>query len=169
MIKKFSFDEEMKSYLQGKLSISEFLELLPHKTFSFTDKIVSLLEKAYIEKDPNKVEYLTIAASADGVSSKYSKIFCKLLKEEWHEKQEDIIMLLAEIKDPDTVDCISELVYHKMPWDSADYSSVGLKSIWALGAIGNDKAIDRLKELANSNVDYIRNIAEKQLQHMNKQ
>jgi hypothetical protein len=78
-------------------------------------------------------------------------------------------MLLAEIKDPNTVDCISELVYHKMPWDSAEYSSVGLKCIWALGAIGNDKAIERLKELANSNVDYIKNLAEKQLQHMNKQ
>lgn len=169
MMKNFSFDEEINSYLEGQLSISEFLELLPPKTFSFADRLVSLLEKACVEKDSNKVELLIIAASADGVSNKYSEIFCKLLKEEWHEKHEDIIMLLAEIKDPDTVDCISALVYHKMPWDDVDYSSLGLKCIWALGAIGNDKAIERLKELANSNVDYIKNIAEKQLQHINKQ
>lgn len=168
MMKDFSFDQEINRYLRGELSISEFLNLIPQKTFSFTDRIVNLLEKACMEKDPDKVEFLIIAASADGVSNRYSKIFCKLLKAEWHQKQEDIVMLLEEIKDPDTVDCINDLVYHKMPWSDDENSSLALKCIWALGAIGNNKAIERLKGLAKSNVDYVRNIAEKQLRHINK-
>jgi hypothetical protein len=46
-----------------------------------------------------------------------------------------------------------------MSWDNDDYSSLGSKCIWALGAIGNEKAIEHLKELAKSKVGHIKDIA----------
>jgi hypothetical protein len=168
MMKNFAFDQNIESYLRGEMSISAFLELIPQKTFCFTDKIIKLLERSYIEKDPDKVEFLTIAASADGISKKYSEVFCKLLKENWHKKHEDIVMLLEEIRDPNTVDCISALVYRKMPWDDDEHYSLGLKCIWALGAIRNNKAVERLEELTTSNVEFIKSAATKQLQHIHK-
>ena len=167
-MKDFAFDYTIKEYLAGRMSISEFVESIPQKTFSFTDKIIDLLERTYIEKNAGNVELLTIAASEDGVSNKYSDVLCKLLKEDWHEKQEDIIMLLEEIRDPNTVDCISASVFHKMRWDDEGYYSLGLKCIWALGAIGSEKAIERLEELARSDVEFIRDTAIKQLQHIRK-
>ena len=120
-MKKFDFDQAMEDYLRGEMSIDEFMESIPQKTFSFTDKLVPLLEKAYIKKNAVNVELLTIAASADGVSNRYSNVLCKLLKEDWHEKQEDIVMLLEEIRDPNTVDCINASVFREMPWDEDGY------------------------------------------------
>jgi hypothetical protein len=166
MMEDFIFDNMIDQYLSEKLSISDFLSKIPKKSFKYTDRIINLLEVAYQRKIVSNVELLIIAASADGVSSKYSGILCKLLKEDWHEKHEDIVMLLEDIKDPNTIDCIISVIYHKMPWDSDSYSSLGLKCIWALGAIGNKKAIEHLQELAKSDVGYIKDNALKQLQHI---
>jgi hypothetical protein len=101
------------------ISISEFSAYFKKGTFSVSNFVLAKFETALNHKDAVQIEFLVIVAKMDGLSKKYSAIFCELLPLGWHYKHEDIIMALDDIKDPDTVECIFNTAIKK--YEYLDY------------------------------------------------
>ena len=89
----------LKQYCKDEITIKYLKE-----NFLYGDnekiKIIKIgLEKAYHNKDYHEELY----------SKEFIDILCKLSKEEWHYKHEDIANIFQYIGSPNTVDCVYEL------------------------------------------------------------
>ncbi len=86
---------------------------------------------------------------------------------DWHRSHEDIVMLLEEIGDPESIDCIFSMFSKKPLYlEYDDNCSLEKKCIWALGAIGSKYAVEKLTEISKSNNKVIREAALQQLNHL---
>jgi hypothetical protein len=125
--------------------------------YAHTEEILNYLQLAIENKNADWVEYLTIAAHDDGLNKMYSKVLCYLLNEDWHYKHEDIVELLYDIKDPETVDCIYKATFR---YDEVDeMKALQRKCIHALYTIHTTEAIDKIKLLANSDDQMVSDFA----------
>ena len=124
------------------------------------------LEKAYNEKNGKSINTLILAIYMFKLySEKFVDILCKLTKEEWHEKHEDIVFYLQKMELPSTIDCIYELAisnFEKYSWD--DNFALVRKCCFALGDINTPKAKEKLESLLQSDEEMIRKHAMEQLE-----
>jgi len=138
----------IRKWRNSELPLYDYLEQLPDHTFSYTDDLLIEIQEAIRHKASEYLEMLLCICSWDGVNNRYTKLLCNLLNADWHEWHEDIVMLLDEIKDPESIDSIYEIAL-KIP-DFDDGRSLAKKSIWALGSIGTIKAMGKLKILSEN-------------------
>ena len=93
------------------------------------------LEKAYNEKNGKSINTLILAIYMfELYSEKFVDILCKLTKEEWHGKHEDIVFYLQQMELPSTIECIYELAisdFEKYRWD--DNFCISEKMLFCLG------------------------------------
>ena len=120
--------------------------------------IKSKLEKAYIKKDEKNVNILILAIFVFNLYSEdFIDILCKLTKEEWHERHEDIAIYFMEMELPSTVECLYKLAISDFEkYRDDEYCQLVEKCCYALGAIGTEDAKEKLKLLAKSDKDIIR-------------
>lgn len=116
--------------------------------------ILDLLDRAYQEKNAEGLEKLLWAVENDGVGTEYTGILCDLLVETWHEQHEDILMMLEDIKDPESVDAIVKSLELKLDYYTGN--DIPRKAIWALTAIRTPKAVQELQKLAKSTDEFTR-------------
>ena len=100
------------------------------------------------------LDILLIIASRDGLDKTYSPVLCKLLFEEWHFSQEDIVMMLEDIKDPNSIESLFNAAL-KIPGHD-DGRSLAKKCIWTLKAINTKSAIEKIILLSHSDDEIIR-------------
>ena len=136
--KEISFQQLQKEFLKNDDERIEYIK--------------TELEKAYNEKNGDSV-YILISAiyMFELYSEKFVDILCKLTKEEWHGKQEDIVFYLQQLELPSTIDCIYELVtsnFEKYRLD--DNFALVRKCCFALGDINTPKAKEKLELLLQS-------------------
>ena len=119
--------------------------------------IKSELEKAYIEKNEKNVNILILAIFVFNLYSEdFIDILCKLSKEEWHERHEDIDIYFMEMELPSTVECLYELAISDFEkYRDDEYCQLVEKCCYVLGAIGTEEAKEKLKLLAKSDKDII--------------
>ena len=148
----------LKQYCKDEITIKYLKE-----NFLYGDnekiKIIKIgLEKAYHNKDYHEVDLFVMSIFCFELYSKeFIDILCKLSKEEWHYKHEDIANIFQYIGSPNTVDCVYELAisnFEKYRHD--EYCQLVEKCCYALGAIGTEEAKEKLKLLAKSDKDIIR-------------
>ena len=124
------------------------------------------LEKAYNEKNGKSINTLILAIYMFELhSEKFVDILCKLTKEEWHGKHEDIVFYLQQMELPSTIECIYELAisdFEKYRWD--DNFALVRKCCFALGDINTPKAKEKLESLLQSDEEMIRKHAIEQLE-----
>ena len=146
----------LEKYLDKKISINKLKK-------NFIDDIEFIkeeLEKAYLFKDKTKLDILFwLIFTFDLYSEEFINILCKISKEEWHERHEDIAIAIyfMEMKLPSTLECLYELAisdFEKYRHD--EYCQLVEKCCYALGAIGTEEAKEKLKLLAKSDKDIIR-------------
>ncbi|MBK9391745.1 MAG: hypothetical protein IPN68_16720 [Bacteroidetes bacterium] len=130
---------------------------MPMNSLLYINEIQAKLQEAIIIKNAVLVEELLIVISVDGYDASYTTLLCKLLEYNWHDRHEDIVMTLLEIKDPLSIDCIYKAALHIPAWDEG--RSLAKKCIWALKAIGTSDAIDKIEKLANLDDVIIREVA----------
>ena len=97
-------------------------------------------------------------------SEEFINILCKISKEEWHWRHEDIAIYFMEMKLPSTVECLYELAtsnFEKYRWD--DNFALVRKCCFALGDINTPKAKEKLELLLQSDEEMIRKHAMEQL------
>jgi len=124
------------------------------------------LEKAYNEKNGKSINTLILAIYMFELhSKKFVDILCKLTKEEWHGKHEDIVFYLQQMELSSTIECIYELAisdFEKYRWD--DNFALARKCCFALGDINTPKAKEKLESLLQSDEEMIRKHAMEQLE-----
>ena len=142
--RQISFQELQKNFFENDIERIEYIK--------------SELEKAYIEKNEKNVNILILAIFVFNLYSEdFIHILCKLTKEEWHERHEDIAIYFMEIELPSTVECLYELAISDFEkYRDDEYRQLVEKCCYALGAIGTEDAKEKLKLLAKSDKDIIR-------------
>ena len=153
--RQISFQELQKNFFENDIERIKYIK--------------SKLEKAYIEKNEKNVNILILAIFVFNLYSEdFIDILCKLTKEEWHEKHEDIVFYLQKMELPSTIDCIYELAisnFEKYRWD--DNFALVRKCCYALGDINTPKAKEKLELLLQSDEEMIRKHALEQLNRHN--
>ena len=149
--KEISFQQLQKEFLKNDDERIEYIK--------------TELEKAYNEKNGDSVDILISAIYMfELYSEKFVDILCKLTKEEWHGKHEDIVFYLQKMELPSTIDCIYNLAisnFEKYRWD--DNFALVRKCCFALGDINTPKAKEKLELLLQSEEETIREHAMEQL------
>ncbi|MGI9598721.1 MAG: hypothetical protein ACR2QK_21330 [Acidimicrobiales bacterium] len=77
---------------------------------------------------------------------------------------EDLVDVLAEIGDPRAIGAIEDALLWEPDWD--EYHNLGLKCVWALGAIGTDEARSILEDTATVGPERIREHARHQIEQL---
>ena len=149
--RQISFQELQKNFFENDIERIKYIK--------------SELEKAYIEKNEKNVNILILAIFVFNLYSEdFIDILCKLTKEEWHERHEDIAIYFMEMELPSTVECLYELAisdFEKYRWD--DNFALVRKCCFALGDINTPKAKGKLELLLQSDEEMIREHAMEQL------
>ena len=149
--KQISFQQLQKEFLKNDDERIEYIK--------------TELEKACNEKNGDSVDILISAIYMFKLcSEKFVDILCKLTKEEWHGKHEDIVFYLQQLELPSTIDCIYKLAisnFEKYRWD--DNFALVRKCCFALGDINTPKAKEKLELLLQSDEEMIRKHAMEQL------
>jgi hypothetical protein len=151
-----------ENYEIGVHPLTKILKDVPEGKHIYKNDLLVKLRKELNNKNAKMVEYLISITDHDGVDEDYTDVFCKLLKEDWHYMHEDIIMMLEDIKDPDSIPCIYEISLRVSEF--VEGLSLAKKCIWALGAINTVNAREKLKLIAHSNDPEIREAALLELQ-----
>ena len=122
-----------------------------------------MLDQAFAERDPIGVE-LGIYLGCLGVSEESRQALLRLATENWHQSHEPIVDILAFPPNSDTVDVLFSIAktnFHYLAYDVT--SSLGVKCIWALAAIGTERACARLIQLFHSGNKILRRNAKERL------
>ncbi|MCL2152984.1 MAG: adaptin domain-containing protein [Oscillospiraceae bacterium] len=160
----FAMQDEAKVNRIKKKFLMEFTVDVTAKP----DYVLELLEVAYNEKNAEDVEWsMNIAGMFDLFSKDYLEILLKLLGEDWHYKHEDIVSVFQQFKIPESVDILYETALKRFNYLEYDeFFALAVKCIWALGEIGTEKAKEKLKLLAQSDNEIIKDNALRQLERM---
>ena len=146
---------------QKRNDFTSIWENMPIAQCLYSEEILKKLKESQDSKDSKLLEELLIICTLDGYDLSYTPIFCDLLKQNWHDRHEDIVMGFEEMKDPNSIDCIYNAALKIPAWD--DGRSLAKKSIWALKAIGTSKAIRKIELLADSQDEIIKEVAKMNL------
>ncbi|MGH3812241.1 MAG: HEAT repeat domain-containing protein [Pseudonocardiaceae bacterium] len=91
-------------------------------------------------------------------SSSFTAVLCEVLSHQSDEvNNEDIVDVLADIRDPAAVGCLEATLWWQPPWD--EYRQLAVKCVWALAAIGTPDAVAVLRDAASCEATQVRDAA----------
>lgn len=155
----------IEDLMSNSVTKAEFLNRFPVNIQQNSDYLLSLLEKAFNDKNADDIEdILFVGFSFSLFTKEFTDILCALIVEEWHIKHEDIAMILQKLKDPRGIDCLYQTAlanYEYLDYD--DSYALAVKCIWALGDINTEYAREKLELLAQSDNSIIKENATNQL------
>lgn len=157
----------INSLYSGKIDKEEFLRSYFESGLTNEKDLISLFQKGIANKDLDVIEEVLVLLSIGSFNlNLFVSDLCNLLLTDWHYKHEDIVMLLKEIKDSSTVDCLykaAELYFEYLDYD--DTYQLARKCIKVLSAIGNENAISKLWLLSKSEIPEISEYSKKELRY----
>lgn len=116
-----------------------------------------------LQNEANDVEYLLIAIFELFVED-YVDVLCKLMNETWNFQHENIAIIFQKIKSPKTIVCLYNAALTQFEYLEYDEAfALAVKCIWALGDINTPESKDKLKLLAQSENEIIKENAINQL------
>jgi hypothetical protein len=157
--------ELVEKYSSGAISKDEFLAAFPGELLFDRLLASSILEDALLSGDAGTADIgfvlMLIQSDLAGIAVN-TEVLCKLLLEPWHFHHEDIAMVLKEMKDPATVNCLFEAAQLRLEYlEYDDTYQLARKCIKALSSIDTDKAREKLEDLTHSEVVPIQEYAQK--------
>lgn len=128
-------------------------------------KIIKLLERAFVERNADDVEYtLFVGAVFDLLTEKSVSILCKLLVSDSHSRHEDIARNLQKLKSPESIESLYAAALLKLDYlDFDENFALARKCTWALSAINTSESRKKLELLAQCDNEIIRGFAKKRL------
>lgn len=106
---------------------------------------------------------LYVLAALHHPSRAYTEILCWVLaRRDIDVSHENIVDVLAEIRNPASVECLRDALWWEPEWD--EFRNLAVKCIWALAAIGTPDAVAAIREVADSESIKVRRAAEYELQ-----
>lgn len=157
--------ELFTSLYNGSISKEEFIWLYFKGKEPKDEYLLNLFKDGIINNNAVMIEEAVVLLLTNSfTSSLYVNELCELLQETWHTKHEDIAMLLKEISDPLTVNCLfkaAEIQFEYLAYD--DTYQFARKCIKAISSINSENAINKLKLLSHSKIEKISEYARKEL------
>jgi hypothetical protein len=148
-----------------QVSQHEFLRRFRSGSVAGRDLSLVLLEEAYRQKNPDDVEYALLVGFTLGFSREHLDVLCRLCEASWHRKHEDVVSALGQLKDVRAVDSLYRAALQHHPYLVFDESrALAVKAIWALGQIPDTAADEKLRVLAQSGEQVLRDEALSQIQ-----
>lgn len=157
-----------RCYFGNKITQDELYVSIGIKDAEFEQFLLTEIIHAYKQEDAEMIEYLifTIFLAEEEINiSLFLDILNKLILCKWHNKHEDIALLLQKIGASESIEYLYKAIFLKpayLEWD--DNYAFERKCIHAIAKCGNREAIDKLKLLVTNKNETIRLCAEKQLQ-----
>lgn len=110
--------------------------------------------------------WLYTLAAFQRPSRLYTAVLCEALGRRDFDvvNHEDIVDVLAEIRDPASVDCLREALWWQPEWD--EFRNLGVKCIWALAAIGTPDAVAAIRDAATCQAFKVREAAAHELKRL---
>jgi hypothetical protein len=136
-------------FLLGRITEETFRQEFPLEQGQEIHRVQEILQTALRARDPEGVELGLNLGHRFGFSESHVELLCRLAIEDWHQRHEDAVMALAKVRSPKSVDALfrAAMATHAyLEYDEA--FALGVKSIYALGAIATVEAIERLRGLA---------------------
>lgn len=138
------------------------------KNTEFEQFLLTEIVHAYKQEDAEMIEYLifTIFLAEEELNiSSFLDILNKLILCKWHNRHEDIALLLQKIRASESVEYLYKAIFLKpayLEWD--DNYAFEKKCIHAIAKSGCREAVDKLRLLVTNKNEIIRLCAEQQLQ-----
>ena len=139
-------------FLDIKISPEELKHKLSFNSLDvfFKEKLIEIIQT----KDAKALALiLRLASRLKLFNENYIKLLCDLLYFDWHQDYESIVHFLQEIKDPNSIETLYDLVinenFHHLKYDNT--YSVERNCIHAIAKIGTEEAVNKLKLISRSN------------------
>lgn len=155
-------------YFGNQITQDELYVSIGVKNTEFEQFLLTEIVHAYKQEDAEMIEYLifTIFLAEEELNiSSFLDILNKLILCKWHNKHEDIALLLQKIRASESVEYLYKAIFLKptyLEWD--DNYAFEKKCIHAIAKCGNREAVDKLKLLVTNKNVVIRLCAEQLLQ-----
>lgn len=106
-----------------------------------------------------------VQAATNHSSPSMTPILCEVLQlHSFEVNNDDIVTVLAEIRDPASVGCLAETMWWEPDWD--EFRHLAVKCVWALAAINDDAAVAALRDAASTGPEQVRKEAAYQLERL---
>jgi HEAT repeat protein len=106
-----------------------------------------------------------LLAAYEQPSRALTPMLCEVLARRMPEvNNEDLVEVLGEIGDPRAVDAIEDALLWEPDWD--EFHALGVKCVWALGAIATPEARSMLEDAASVGPEEVRSAAQLELQRL---
>lgn len=106
-----------------------------------------------------------VLAAIKKPSRSMTPILCEVLRlRSFEVNSDDIVVALAEIRDPASVGCLAETIWWEPDWD--EFRHLAVKCVWALAAINDDAAVAVLRDAASTGSEEVRKEAVYQLERL---
>lgn len=155
-------------YFSNKITQDELYVSIGIKDTEFEHFLLAEIVRAYKQEDAEMIGYLifTIFLAEEELNiSLFLDILNKLILCKWHDKHEDIALLLQKIRASESIEYLYKAIFLKpayLEWD--DNYAFEKKCIHAIARCGKQEAVDKLKLLVTDKNEIIRLCAEQQLQ-----
>lgn len=144
-----------KGLLGGTLTVQQLISNVQGAE-SPESAVLKLLKEALDGKCADDVEYAMIIGYRLGFTPIHIGVLSALAFEDWHFKHEDVVTALGKTKDSRSIEALVHLANHVPDYLSFDESrALAVKAIWALFAIGGDRATSELEILKKSAKDIV--------------
>lgn len=119
-----------------------------------SDLVRQLLEESWEQHDWDTFE-LAVIAGFEAPDTSMTRVLCTALESEQPAvPTEDILMLLADIKDPASTETLRHILENPPGWD--EFYQTSRKGIWALAAIGTPRAREILETARENGHEFVR-------------
>lgn len=123
------------------------------------------MEEAYRYQDSEQLyTIMRLLWDYGSYDSTYVPILCQIGVQDWHDLHEDVASMLQELADSRSVEALFVMAnskHHYLEYDEA--YALAVKCCWALAAIGNKSAYEKLKVLARDRRSSVGRAAEELL------
>lgn len=134
----------------GRISNQEFCDALSTKADDAAALGFRWLKTALAEHDPEGVEFGLFIGHRFGFIESHLQVLLRLADEGWHTQHENVVDGLAVLHSPLSVDTLYRTALARFEYLEYDEAfALGVKCIWALGALKSEDAVVRLRELSS--------------------
>jgi hypothetical protein len=125
---------------------------------------LALLKDAIHREDAEDVEMALVVSSTFGFTGCHLQPLVLLTSAGWHQKHEDVVSALGELRDPAAVDALYDVTQWVPDYLEFDESrALARKAIWVLGKTPGEQATEALGRLADSGDEIVQKEAARQL------
>jgi hypothetical protein len=148
----------------GKVSDTQFFAAFQTSAEDAPQFGLRVLRQALSEHDARLVDFGAYVGHRFGFVQEHAELLMQLAEAPWHQSHENIVFGLNKLRDARSVDVLCRTTRAKYAYlEYDDTFSLGVKCIWGLAAIADQRALDCLDQLASSGNEVYRDSVIQQL------